>query len=637
MHHNLAPPTQTTPVLANRVLVLAPHYDDEIFGCGGLLAQLSRAQAEIRVLYLTDSSGGDEVRDDRETYAARRRTEAQRALDILGITQLEVLPIADGRLAERVELAAEAITRSIGELRPDLLLSVSPCEITADHRAAFAALHRTLSPLRGGGELDRIMDGCRTLLYEVNHPGFPDLLVDVSNEIELLTAAIDAHASQLELHNYREAALGMRHFRALSLPASVTAAEGYRKLATFDAVSHGLGALVARLGGVPDAVEIHDGPLVSVVVRTKDRLELLAEALDSIGASSYRRVEVVLVNDGGAPPEVPAAFPFPVVRVEMDGNQGRAAAATAGVEAATGDYLCFLDDDDLMGVEHLATLVGLVSASGVRIAYTDAAVGVYELDPVEGWREVDRRLPYSRDFDPELLLVDNYIPFNTLLIERKLALGTLPFSPELDFFEDWDFLIRLSAHTPFHHLARVTAEYRHFRGSGHHILGDDPQQRADFLERKAEVISRHSDRVDPALLARVVDRLRSETVQALDIATDARRELDGVRTELAEWTDAYHRANGEREALRGEKAMLIDKLRTLETELDTHRRAIGEARSESERARAREQELDRVFSEQVEQIGKLYAEIERLGELIEAMESTKAWKWHQRLEKLRGR
>ena len=105
-----------------------------------------------------------------------------------------------------------------------------------------------------------------------------------------------------------------------------------------------------------------------------------------------------------------------MVRVDLAENRGRAAAAEAGVAAATGDYVAFLDDDDLAAPEHLATLAGLVSAAGVRVAYTDAAVAVYELDGPEGsgWVCRERRLPYSRDFDPDVLLVDNYIPFNTL-------------------------------------------------------------------------------------------------------------------------------------------------------------------------------------------------------------------------------
>ncbi len=154
------------------------------------------------------------------------------------------------------------------------------------------------------------MTGCRILLYEVNHPLYPNLLVDVSGHIEVLTSAIDAHASQLELHNYREAALGMRHYRALSLPAAVKAAEGYREIRLLGS-RHPQPEQPGPPASVvfPNTPNVHDGPLVSVMVRTKDRPDLLAEALESIANSTYRRVEVVLVNDGGAAAEAAPRLP----------------------------------------------------------------------------------------------------------------------------------------------------------------------------------------------------------------------------------------------------------------------------------------------------------------------------------------
>jgi len=636
MQINLIPPTETTTISARRVLVLAPHFDDEVFGCGGLLAQLAETDAETRVLYLTDSSGGSEITEDREAYATRRRAEAQRGLDILGIAQLEVLAISDGALHASIETAAEAIRRVVADHRPDLLLSVSPCEITRDHQAAFASLHQAFSELRGGTDLDEIMIDCRILLYEVNHPLYPDLLVDVSGQIEVLTSAINSHTSQLELHNYREAALGMRHYRALSLPAAVKAAEGYREIRLMDLVTHSRSSLVRRLGGVPEHAERHDGPSVSVVVRTKDRPDLLAEALESIANSTYRRVEVVLVNDGGQPPKLPLIFPFPIVVVEMGTNQGRAAAANAGVDAATGEYLCFLDDDDLMEPEHLETLVGLVTAAGVRVAYTDAAVGVYELEPGHGWREVEHRLPYSRDFDPDLLLVDNYIPFNTLMIDREIFDQVGRFDTEFTFFEDWEFLIRLAAATRFHHLPQVTAEYRHFRGSGHHILGDQPRQREDFLRMKAAVIERHRDRLGSDAIASIVDRLRGETVASLEADSTARRELaDLQKTQLAR-EEAYHRMNGECEALRGERRRLIDEIGRLEDELARHREAVSELQESTKRLVGEESRLRSKLEEQEDHLRRLYAEIERLGNLVGKMEQTTAWRWHRRIERLRG-
>jgi LmbE family N-acetylglucosaminyl deacetylase len=633
MQLSLAPPTETTTIAARRVLVLAPHADDEVFGCGGLLGELAAGEAAIRVLYLTDSSGGSEVSDDQKAYAERRRSEARRGLDILGVGESETLAIPDGDLSLHVAAAADAIQTAMIDHRPDLVLSVSPCEITADHRAAFASLHRALSRLRGGTELDGVAAECRILLYEVNHPAYPDILVDVSRRIGLLTEAMNAHASQLELHNYREAALGMRHYRALSLPAAVTAAEGYREIRLEELVTHGLSRLVRALGGIPDHVAIGDGPLVSVIVRTKDRPELLDEALGSIAASSYRQVEVVLVNDGGKSPTIPRSFPFPVVAIDLPVNRGRAAAANAGVEASSGAYLSFLDDDDLMDPEHLAVLVALVTAADVRVAYTDAAVGVYQLDGEHGWAEIERRLPYSRDFDPELLLVDNYIPFNTLLIERSLFEAAGPFDPDLAFFEDWEWLIRLAAITPFHHLAQVTAEYRHFRGSGHHILGARAHDREDFLRMKAEVIRRHSARSGPETIAGIVDRLRGETVAAAESDATARRELAATRSALVEQTDAYHRLNGERQALRDERALLTAEIDRLNHAVADRNQLAGEV----ERLHEAETSLRSKIDEQEAHLARLYGEIDRLSSLIEAMEGTTAWRWHRRIERLKGR
>jgi LmbE family N-acetylglucosaminyl deacetylase len=583
----LMPPGTTTTVTAPSALVIAPHFDDDVLGCGGLIAQLADAGAEVTVLFLTDGSGGVEEVEDRPAYAERRHAEARAALEILGVHDIIFVDLPDGSVAEHLDEAAEAIRAALLEKRPRLLLTISPLEISPDHRATFAAVHEVLAPLRGGTELDETIRDLDILLYEANHPAFPDVLVDVSGEIDRIRRAIEAHESQLERHNYREMTIGLRSLRTASLPIEVTAAEGFRRLTPNDFATHSRADLIRRLGGVAELHEVQDGPKISVIVRTKDRPKLLAEALASLAAGSYRRVEVVLVNDGGDPPEVDAGYPLEVVRVDLPENRGRAAAANSGIEAATGHWIAFLDDDDLAAPEHLATLAGLTEAAGTRVVYTDAAVGVYEIDPELGWREVERRLPYSRDFDPELLLFDNYIPFNTLLIEHEALREAGPLDPELPFFEDWDLLIRLAAITPFHHFARVTAEYRHFRG-GSHVLGEHPKDRVDFLEMKARVIERHRDRHTSELLARVVDRLRGETVAAIEGYSDHSSTSAGVlhsRTELLE-------------------------------ELERHRSMLAE---------------------RDETLQNLYLEIQRLNGVIREMQGTKVWKIHDLIEKVRGR
>jgi LmbE family N-acetylglucosaminyl deacetylase len=623
----LQPPGETGRIDAQRALVLAPHPDDEVLGCGGLLAQLAAAGAVVDVLFLTDGAATAGAGEEPAEHARRRRRETEAAAGVLGIAERIHLDLPDGRLEQHLEEAAAAIGRELVARRPDLLLVPSPLEATADHRAAFAALHRLLGPLRGGSDLDRAVAALRILAYEVNRPLYPDLLIDVGAELGKLEAAMACYTSQQRRHDYLGACLGLARYRTLSLPPAVVAAEAYRWLSAADFTTRSPAQLIAHLGGAPELLEVREGPRISVVVRTRDRPELLAEALASLAAGSYRQAEVVLVNDGGASPEVAADYPLPLVRVELEENRGRAAAAQAGVEAATGDALAFLDDDDLAAPEHLATLAGLLGAAEMRVVYTDAAVGVYEADGEGRWRCAERRLPYSRDFDPELLLLDNYIPFNTLAFDRRLAAEVGPFDGAFPFFEDWDFLIRLAAVAPFHHHPRVTCEYRHFRGAAHHVLGEKPRSRGDFLAVKARVLAKHAGRLGPEALAGAVDRLRAELVEAQEAAAYARREsreqVDAAAAARRQWEERYHRLNGETTSLRADHGRLAEELQAGAAEL---RRLYGE-----------EEKLRRDLGEQGEHLGRTYAEIERLNRLLREMESTRAWRLHRWWQGLRGR
>jgi LmbE family N-acetylglucosaminyl deacetylase len=621
----MQPPGRCADVSSLVTVVLAPHYDDEVLGCGGLLARLARGGTRIHVVFLSDGAGGVEEVGDRSTYAERRRAESVEATRALGVQTLEHLGLPDGSLASSLDRLSAAIERVLLVERPDLLLVPSPLEITDDHRAAFAALHQTLTGLRAAdARLDAVAE-IRVLAYEVNRPAYPDLLVDVTGERAAIEEAMASYRSQLERHDYLGAALGLRRWRCLTLPPEVELAEGYRRLGVDDFRTRSLAQLVAELGGVPALHQVPAGPLVSIVVRTKDRPALLPQALASIAASTYRALEVVLVNDGGAPPVIPSDFPLPVVRVDLDSNRGRAAAANAGVGAARGRYVLFLDDDDTIAPEHVEMLVGLAVGTGARVVYTDAAVGVYEADPGRGWTEHGRSLPYSRDFDADLLLFDNYIPFHTVLVERSLYQEAGSFDESLAFFEDWDLLIRLSRLTRFHHLARVTCEYRHFRGAAH-ALGEVGEERLDFVATKGRVLDKHRHLQSPDALSRAIVTLRREGVEA-------RQQADLARARLAEIERAYHLRNGE--------------LETVREESERRARALEEHERDFERLHAGEATLTRGIEEQLEHLGRTYAEIERLNGVIakmatesgetvaerdrtiEAMKAGRAWRLHE--------
>jgi LmbE family N-acetylglucosaminyl deacetylase len=621
-----SPPGQPTRLHADETLVLAPHFDDELLGCGGLLLDLLSQGGRVHVLYLSDG-GGDLQGAERQAYSERRRQEAQAVAGQMGLT-FEVLGLPDGRLGLHLPAMAEAIASALALRRPELLLIPSPLEASADHRAAFAAVHRALSPLRPGDPLLEVVRGLPILTWEANFPLRPDLLVDVSAHVERLGELMALHASQQEQKDYWGARRGLLKFRSLTLPLGASAAEAYGRLTIDDFRLRPLSSLVEGQTGRTQDLVVESGPSISLIVRTKNRPGFLAEALASVAAAPYAPLEVLVVNDGGTPPVLPADFPATLRLIDLHPGRGRAGAANAGLAAATGDYVAFLDDDDRVESEHFATLARLVQAPGVRVAYTDAAVGVYALDGADGWRLEERRLPYSRDFDPDLLLVDNYIPFHTLLIERRLALEAGNLDETLPFFEDWDFLLRLAALSPFHHLRQVTCEYRQFRGAGHHVLGDRPRERGDFLAVKARVLRKHAHRLTTELLARVVDGLNAEKVAVAEEAAVERRAKLEERERVHAERERFHALNGQLVAVEGHNSLLADAEQRATRQAERLQGELLAKVAELEQVRAHGFELDR-------KLEAAYGEIGRLDQLVKAMTATRAWRLHSFFGKFR--
>src|SRR5687768_11665247 len=100
-------------------------------------------------------------------------------------------------------------------------------------------------------------------------------------------------------------------------------------------------------------------PGVSVIVRTVDRPPLLREALASLANQTFRDFEVIVVRDGGTGTIDDVArdfFPYLELRVIQLEPQGRVTALNEGLKAARGDWICYLDDDDIVYPNHLQRL-----------------------------------------------------------------------------------------------------------------------------------------------------------------------------------------------------------------------------------------------------------------------------------------
>src|SRR5882724_203198 len=148
-----------------RVLVLAPHPDDESIGCGGTLARWRQAGRAAKVLFLTDGRQGSRSlralaeHDPRRLEAEQRlietrRQEAKLALQALAVDEFAFADAPDGELWRHVESVAKVIARTVEEEGPDLIMLPFFTDRHPDHIAAGACLVRALqqiSPSRLSG------------------------------------------------------------------------------------------------------------------------------------------------------------------------------------------------------------------------------------------------------------------------------------------------------------------------------------------------------------------------------------------------------------------------------------------------------------------------------------------------------
>ncbi|MBV8516562.1 MAG: PIG-L family deacetylase [Acidobacteria bacterium] len=616
-------PYEPAQLRGERLLVLAPHPDDEVIGCGGLVALHLAEARPVRVVVATDGAqAGD---------AATREEESRRALASLGgHAQLEFLRFPDRALNDA---AAEPLREHLLAFRPDLVLVPSPIEIHPDH---FALARIFCELVQRGETLFADLAVTRVAFYEVGQPIRPNALVDITSVADAKYAAIAEHASQLATRDYVSYARGLNAYRAMTLPRETKFAEGYFVIDLPSLHTLPLSELRARCG-TPPALETAREPLpVSVVIRTKDRPALLREAIDSVRATGYP-CEIVVVNDGGA-----ALALDGVTLVQHETSRGRSEAANAGVRAATNAFVAFLDDDDRFYPEHLQTLATAALGSSHAAWYTDA-VSLFLRPAESGAYEAHARLRlFAQDFDRELLLVDNYIPLPTLLIRRDDFLAVGGFDPAFDLFEDWDFLIRLAERGDFLRVPRVTCEIRHFEGGSSVVLAA-PEGSQRFRDAKRQVWAKHAARIDNDVFANVLERQKSRTgalyaevIEAKGSADSAHIDIARLEREkqtlIAQLGESHHTINGYAQRVRELEGVTASMSFLEEIARDHEQKVLA-----LDRATRENDALRRANAETHEALERARVEIARLNGLLETIYGSKTWRVHTLLERARGR
>lgn len=218
-------------------------------------------------------------------------------------------------------------------------------------------------------------------------------------------------------------------------------------------------------------------PLVSIIIRTCQRPDVLRLALDSVKNQTYPNVQAVIVEDGENASEEFLQREYKDLNYiyEATGTKvGRCAAGNRALELAEGEYFNFLDDDDALLSCHVEVLMEKLlahnealeqEASGAQkrllAAYSVAEehqITVKSKQPYE-FTVKRKTIRYNQSFNRMLLYTFNYFPIQTVMFHHSLFDELGGFDGELPVLEDWDLWVRYSTRTDFLYVNKVTSYY----------------------------------------------------------------------------------------------------------------------------------------------------------------------------------
>lgn len=211
-----------------------------------------------------------------------------------------------------------------------------------------------------------------------------------------------------------------------------------------------------------------DNPLVSIIVPCYNQARFLSEAIRSVDEQTYKNTEVIIVNDGSKDNteavtlELVRQYPKLKIKYILQKNSGLSGARNTGLKAAQGEYVNFLDSDDVFtdSSKIEVQVAYLKSHKSCSIVYCDAEYFSEDKTLLEGRRIVWGDHTSGKVF-LNLLRECNFILVHSVLIRREVmdTIGT--FNENLHSMEDFDYWLRCAyAGLGFAYIDKVMVGYR---------------------------------------------------------------------------------------------------------------------------------------------------------------------------------
>lgn len=200
---------------------------------------------------------------------------------------------------------------------------------------------------------------------------------------------------------------------------------------------------------------------VSAIITTRNRLELLKRAIDSVMAQTYPDVECIVVDDASTDdtPEYCQSLPVRYIRISPSESCGGNHARNVGIKAAQGEYVEFLDDDDYWLPQKTEKQVRLMEEKqcslvycGMRGEFVDTK-GIFYKDA-----SVDDL--FAGDMSRRILMLINCCTSSLIMARKEMLLQIGMFDEKVRFWQDYELTVRAAQVTPFYPVKEILCVYR---------------------------------------------------------------------------------------------------------------------------------------------------------------------------------
>ena len=230
-------------------------------------------------------------------------------------------------------------------------------------------------------------------------------------------------------------------------------------------------------------------PLISILTPVFDTpVPWLREAVNSVLTQIYENWELLLIDDGSTATDLLGALPGVAARdrrirlVRLESHQGISAALNRGLDLANGEWVTFLDHDDVLEPDALFQNVRLLQENpGLDLIYSDE----------DKLTDQGFDSPILKpDWSPDFFLSCNYL-CHMIFMRRDLVREVGGFQPQFDGSQDYDLLLRVTERTNrIHHIPRVLYHWRRSENSS----ASDVRQKPGQLEASWHAIEAHLKR-----------------------------------------------------------------------------------------------------------------------------------------------